>query len=215
MEAIACVGRCASACAVPRCGAPTRGKKRKMKRARRRRSTSSSDLRFRDTTRARTPRAPSGTHPRTHPHTAIAMASGSAAKRISKELAEISLDPPCNCSAGPKGDNIFEWVSTILGPSGEHGGGDRAPSRVGAGCRAGGEPAAGRSLAGAHPKNQCLRVSSPSLRLPLPRRRLLPGHPLPAGLPVQGAQGMRERERRRRGAEAARGRGGSLSFSPA
>jgi len=45
--------------------------------------------------------------------------ASSAAKRISKELAEISLDPPCNCSAGPKGDNIFEWVSTILGPSGE------------------------------------------------------------------------------------------------
>lgn len=56
------------------------------------------------------PRVPS-------PSPAHTMAS-SAAKRISKELAEISLDPPCNCSAGPKGDNIFEWVSTILGPSG-------------------------------------------------------------------------------------------------
>mmetsp|Transcript_63540 Transcript_63540/g.151508 ORF Transcript_63540/g.151508 Transcript_63540/m.151508 type:complete len:160 (-) Transcript_63540:88-567(-) len=40
-----------------------------------------------------------------------------AAKRVQKELAEISLDPPCNCSAGPKGENIFEWVSTIMGPS--------------------------------------------------------------------------------------------------
>ncbi|CAO3589900.1 unnamed protein product [Absidia cylindrospora] len=37
-------------------------------------------------------------------------------RRISKELAEISLDPPSNCNAGPKGDNIYEWVATIAGP---------------------------------------------------------------------------------------------------
>ncbi|KAG0777264.1 hypothetical protein G6F22_011990 [Rhizopus arrhizus] len=41
----------------------------------------------------------------------------SSAKRITKELAEISLDPPSNCSAGPKGDNLYEWISTITGPT--------------------------------------------------------------------------------------------------
>ena len=43
----------------------------------------------------------------------------SAAKRIQKELAEISLEPPTNCIAGPKGDNLYEWVSSIMGPAGE------------------------------------------------------------------------------------------------
>jgi|TARA_B100001142_G_scaffold303888_1_gene331549 ubiquitin-conjugating enzyme E2 D/E len=42
----------------------------------------------------------------------------SSAKRIQKELAEISLEPPTNCSAGPKGDNLYEWVSSIMGPGG-------------------------------------------------------------------------------------------------
>lgn len=50
--------------------------------------------------------------------TAMKAGNSSSAKRIQKELAEISLDPPGNCSAGPKGDNIYEWVSTIMGPSG-------------------------------------------------------------------------------------------------
>lgn len=49
----------------------------------------------------------------------ISKALGTSAKRMQKELAEITLDPPPNCSAGPKGDNLYEWVSTILGPPGE------------------------------------------------------------------------------------------------
>ena len=32
-------------------------------------------------------------------------------------MAEISLEPPSNCSAAPKNqDNLFEWVATIMGP---------------------------------------------------------------------------------------------------
>ena len=42
-----------------------------------------------------------------------------SAKRIGHELAEISLDPPANCSAGPKSDdNMYDWVATVRGPDG-------------------------------------------------------------------------------------------------
>ena len=39
-------------------------------------------------------------------------------KRLQKELGEITKDPPPNCSAGPKNDNLHEWISTLLGPPG-------------------------------------------------------------------------------------------------
>ncbi|KAF3794448.1 Constitutive photomorphogenesis protein 10 [Nymphaea thermarum] len=52
---------------------------------------------------------------RSWPPTTSVSASG---KRIQKEMVEFNADPPLDCSAGPKGDNLYQWVSTILGPRG-------------------------------------------------------------------------------------------------
>ena len=39
-----------------------------------------------------------------------------AAKRITRELADLKNDPPLNCSGGPEGDDMYRWEGVIIGP---------------------------------------------------------------------------------------------------
>ena len=38
--------------------------------------------------------------------------------RIKAELEALTKDPPSNCSAGPRDEDIFEWEATLMGPTG-------------------------------------------------------------------------------------------------
>lgn len=52
------------------------------------------------------------------PKSSRGMTSSTSARRLQREFEEFLLDPPPNCSAGPKANNLYEWTASIAGPQG-------------------------------------------------------------------------------------------------
>lgn len=40
-----------------------------------------------------------------------------SARRILKEITDLKKDAPDNCSAGPRGEDVYTWDAVIMGPS--------------------------------------------------------------------------------------------------
>ena len=53
------------------------------------------------------------------PGGASATSLSQSARRIQRELGEMTSEPPPLCAAGPCGDNLYEWVAAISGPPGQ------------------------------------------------------------------------------------------------